>query len=319
MENCCGIEPTKNRLCLVCGSSLFVTMSNIFDSRFGITNTYSIATCTSCGLEQLTPRLAQDELKHLYEAYYNFGGERETRYTSLRHSFIFSCFYRYWMVIDGDISFHSVVGQGRLLDVGCNEGRGLQLYRRNGWIAEGMELNETAANVARNLGFLVHSTTVNDFASPALYDVVVLANVLEHSLNPTEMLRHIKRLLKPNGRIWISCPNSNSLYRTIFGRFWINWHVPFHIVQFSSETLQSVLEASGLSAFSVRYETPALWIAHSIIARISAKAGNPTTLLRNPMLIMLLIAMVRVVCFPLLWLINRLGRGDCLVVTARPS
>lgn len=316
-NNAKNLEPLAQQRCLACSREISITTTDVFDSRFGIPQIYAVATCTSCGLEQLTPLPTQGELKWLYEIYYNFGGERNTAYTSLRHRFLFSALYRYWMAIDGDISFHGVTGSGRLLDIGCNEGRGLQFYRRNGWQADGLELNETAASVARNMGFTVHATIIEDFAPPLPYDVVVLSNVLEHSLNPGEMLRHVKRLLKPSGQVWISCPNSMSIFRSIFGRLWINWHVPFHITHFSPDTLQGVLRSAGFSALSVRNETPALWVAHSIIARLSATPGNPTTLLRNPLLIMLLIAMIRGICFPILWLINRLSRGDCLVATAR--
>ena len=38
-----------------------------------------------------------------------------------------------WLAVDGDISFHSVNGSGRLLDVGCNEGRGMMLFKKNGF------------------------------------------------------------------------------------------------------------------------------------------------------------------------------------------
>ena len=309
------IEPQKQ--CFHCGSALMVSEPDLFDSRFGIPVAYRAAVCSSCGLEQLTPLPTQEELKELYESHYNFGGERDTAYTVLRHYFLFSPLYHLWMAIDGDISFHGVSGRGALLDVGCNEGRGLQFYRRNGWQAEGLELNENAAGVARSMGFTVHTALIADFTPSTLYDVIVLSNVLEHSLNPREMLQHVKRLLKPGGHVWISCPNGNSLFRKIFGRFWINWHVPFHIAQFSPGTLRRVLLDSGFADPTVHQETPALWVAHSLIARLCAEPGKPTTLLRNPLLIMLLIALVRGTLFPLLWLFNRLERGDCLVVAAR--
>lgn len=220
------------------------------------------------------------------------------------------------MAIDGDISFHGVPGSGRLLDVGCNEGRGLLFYRRNGWQAEGLELNENAAAVARAQGFAVHTALIEDFVPEHLYDVVILSNVLEHSLDPLDMLEHVKRLLNPGGQVWISCPNGNSWLRTVFGRFWINWHVPFHIVQFTTSTLESMLQQSGFTSVSVHNETPALWVSHSIIASLYAKQGKPTRQLRNPILIMLLITLIRGTLFPVLLLFNRLNRGDCLVVRA---
>lgn len=303
--------------CLDCSSTLTPIYTDLFDTRFGIRGYYAASRCDTCGLVQLSPLPSQDELKDLYETHYNFGGEHDTTYTSLRHRFLFSPIYRLWTAIDGDFSFHTIQGAGHLLDVGCNEGRGLQFYRRNGWDAEGQELNENAANVARRMGFVVHTTLIENFYPTKLYDVVVLSNVLEHSLNPRQMLTNVHRLLKPGGQIWISCPNIKSLFRNVFGRYWINWHVPFHTVQFSYSTLDNILKESGFECSTIRYVTPGLWVAHSIISFLFAKPGAPTTQLRKTLWIILLLGIARGIFFPLLWAANHLGRGDCLIATAK--
>jgi len=217
-------------------------------------------------------------------------------------------------MIDGDIFFHTVKGTGRLLDVGCNEGRGLLFFRRNGWQADGLEPNMRAAAEARSLDFTVHAMKVREFIPERAYDVVVLSNVLEHSPDPRGMLRHVRGMLNPGGRLWISVPNGDSILRSVFGRSWINWHVPFHVVHFTSRTLGRLLAETGFGGAVVRQETPALWAAQSLIAAACARPGSPTRQLRNPALIGVLILGIRAFLFPLLWLANRFGRGDCLVV-----
>ncbi|HEY5993148.1 MAG TPA: class I SAM-dependent methyltransferase [Gallionellaceae bacterium] len=272
-----------------------------------------------CGLLQTAPLPTQAELNGLYERYYNFGGEKNTRYTRLRARFVNSPLYRAWVAVDGDISFQWKSGQGKLLDVGCNEGRGLEFFRANGYAAEGLELNSRAAEVARGKGFAVYGSTLEGFETTSKYDVVVLSNVLEHSLNPGAMLEHIHRLLNPHGQVWVSCPNSRSWLRSVFGRYWINWHVPFHIVHFSPKTLGEMLAKAGFEVTSMRQETPALWVAHSFIARLFATPGQPTRQLRSAPLVASLILLIRVLLFPLLWLGNLAGRGDCMVVVARKT
>lgn len=306
--------------CISCGEPSVDTVQNsVWDTRFGIGQEYQIRSCANCGLEQTTPLPKQDELNGLYERHYNFGGEQNTPYTQLRARFINSFLYRVWMAIDGDISFHRMTGSGNLLDVGCNEGRGLEFYQSHGFFAEGLELNSKAAEVARSKGFTVHGSTLESFATGKKYDVVVLSNVLEHSLNPGAMLQHIHQLLNPNGQVWISCPNSRSWLRSAFGRYWINWHVPFHVVHFSPETLREVLKKSQFEIVKIWQETPALWVAHSIIAKLFAKPGQPTRQLRSAALVALLILLIRGLFFPLLWLGNLSKRGDCLVVVARKN
>jgi 2-polyprenyl-3-methyl-5-hydroxy-6-metoxy-1,4-benzoquinol methylase len=305
--------------CVSCKASLVDSIADVYDTRFGIEESYTIVNCARCGLEQTHPIPDQNELNRLYETYYNFNGEANTRYTQLREKFINSFLYQIWLAIDGDISFHRMNGSGKLLDVGCNEGRGLEFYQSNGFSADGLELNSNAAEVARNKGFTVYRSTLEGFTTENKYDVVVLSNVLEHSLNPIFMLQHIHRLLNPDGQLWISCPNSQSWLRYTFGRYWINWHVPFHIVHFSPDTLGEVLKKSRFEVVGMRQETPALWVAHSIIARLFAKPGQPTRQLRSASLVASLILLIRGLLFPLLWLGNLGKRGDCLVVVARKN
>jgi SAM-dependent methyltransferase len=291
--------------------------SGLFDTRFGIQGDWEARRCPECGLEQLFPIPTPCDLKGLYERYYNFGGEHDTLYTRLRDRFFNTSLHRLWAFLDGDISFYTYRGRGHLLDIGCNEGRGLEIYASNGYEVEGLELNEKAAAVARGRGFTVHTTTLECFAPDAPFDVAVLSNVLEHSLNPGQMLRDIRRILRPGGKVWISCPNSTSWMRSWFGRYWINWHVPFHIVHFSVDTLERMLRGAGFTGLEIHQITPSLWVAHSAIARLFARAGKSTGQLRNPFLVLGLMLLARLIFFPLLILCNRRGRGDCLIVTAR--
>ena len=303
--------------CIACDSILSIELKDVFDTRFGIKDKYEIGRCPICGTEQILPLPSIMDLKDLYETYYNFGSEKGTIYTGFREYFFSSVLYRFWFIVDGDISFHNQKGSGRLLDVGCNEGRGLSIYQKNGFEAEGLELNEQAAAEARKRGFNVDTDPIETLQPKDPYDIVVLSNVLEHSLDPKDMLTHVARILKPGGQVWISCPNVDSWQCSVFGRYWINWHVPFHIVHFSRSTLTNILKETGFEIQEIRQESPALWVAHSIIVRLFAKFGKPTKQLRNPLLITTLLILIRVLFFPLLWLGNRLGRGDCLVVLAQ--
>lgn len=312
-------EAAANELCILCGSPLEMSISGLADTRFGVPGSYDIYRCAHCGLEETLPRPSASELKRLYETYYNFGGETGTRYTRWREHFFFSFLNPLWSLLDGDISFYQRRGNGRLLDIGCNEGRGLRIYARNGFQVEGLELNATAAAVARSIGFDVHSCLVDEFQPATAYDVAVLSNVLEHSLDPKQMLLDVHRILASNGQVWISCPNSESWLRRVFGRTWINWHVPFHISHFSTATLRELLESTGYGQIQVRQITPAVWVAQSLIAYFFATKGRKNRQLRNPFLTLFFMLLARFVLFPVLWLENKRGRGDCLLIVARKA
>jgi SAM-dependent methyltransferase len=307
----------SDSVCLLCGGSLSeVTARALYDTRFGIPAYWDVHKCGRCGLEHLHPSPSPSDLKQLYERYYNFGGEKNTRYTRLRDLFFSSALHKWWAALDGDISFYSETGAGRLLDVGCNEGRGLGVYAANGFSVEGLELNTAAAAEARKRGFVVHTELLENFRSDKPFDVIVLSNVLEHASDPAAMLRDVRRLLCPGGEIWISCPNARSAMRTLFGNRWINWHIPFHIVHFSPATLESLLRRNGFDQVSTHHISPALWVAMSGIAALFARPGKANRQLHNPALVLIFMLLARVVFFPVLWLANITGRGDCLLVTA---
>jgi 2-polyprenyl-3-methyl-5-hydroxy-6-metoxy-1,4-benzoquinol methylase len=302
--------------CILCGGALKKGLGGLFDTRFGLDGSYEVRLCRSCGLEQTSPIPTLPALKALYESHYNFGGEKDTLYTNLRARFYSSFLYRFWIRLDGDVSFHGSKGTGHLLDIGCNEGRGLNIYARNGFEVEGLELNAAAAAKARETGFKVHMCELADLSADSVYDVAVLSNVLEHSLDPRSMLVNVNKILKPGGKVWISCPNSRSFFRKLFGVHWINWHVPFHIAHFDAESLANLLRETGFSTILIRPISPAIWVTHSIIAKVFARKARPTREIRNPVFVAALLLFVRLALFPALWLTNQCGRGDCLLVAA---
>ena len=292
-------------------------MIGLCDTRFGIEGNYEVRCCIRCGLEQIFPVPESEELRKLYEAHYNFGGEQGTFYTRMREAFLASFWYRIWMRSDGDVSFHSRKGTGRLLDIGCNEGRSMKIFARNGFQVTGLEFSEQAASVARASGFTVHTCALAEYEPATLYDVAVLSNVLEHSLAPKQMLQDAARVLKPGGEVWISCPNSKSWQRSFFKRAWINWHVPFHISHFSAGLLDRWLGCAGCYHVTHRQVSPTAWLASSLLVSVFFRRGKPTRQLRNPILFPLTMAIGKLLLFPFLCAGNRLGLGDCLVVIAK--
>ena len=309
-----ALEPSG---CLLCGGPMVVTLDGVSDNRFGSPGQYRIRVCQACGLGETEPRPDGATLQALYEQHYNYGGESGTTYTSWRQRLLTSALYRWWLWLDGDVSFHAEQGRGRLLDVGCNEGRGLLLYAKGGFTPEGLELNRRAAAAASALGFRVHTVDLADLRVERPFDRVVLSNVLEHALDPRTMLANVCRVLREGGEVWISLPNRRSWLKGLFGRHWINWHVPFHITHFTPETLGRLLVECGFAVVSVQQVTPALWVAQSTIAWAFAGRPDQPQKLRHPLLVPALMLVARFLLFPLIWIANRSGHGDCLVVKAQ--
>jgi SAM-dependent methyltransferase len=304
--------------CLICGREIKTVLTQLSDERFYTAGTYEIWRCWQCGLEQTWPKPNANEMSEIYRRYYNRDCQEAKTYTKIRQRFINSSWYRLWLKLDGDVCFHLRQGKGRLLDIGCNEGRGLGFYSQNGFQAEGLEINEKAAAVARERGFLVHTVPLEQFKPSRLFDVIVLSNVLEHASNPIGMLKDVYRLLQPNGQVWISCPNADSLWRYRFGCHWINWHVPFHLWHFSPKSLEAMVTLGRFRIIEMRTFTPAIWIAQGLSLAMGKKLKLSNSLYRSTAVITTLTIFIRLL-LPLIREKRNSLSGDCLIITARAS
>src|SRR5262249_25060215 len=107
--------------CLLCGGPTTPMLDDVRDNRFGSPGAWTIRHCAVCDVAQTDPLPQLDVLIKLYETHYNYGGEADTSYTSWRERLFRSPLYRWFLAIDGDVSFHAERGSGRLIDIGCNE------------------------------------------------------------------------------------------------------------------------------------------------------------------------------------------------------
>jgi 2-polyprenyl-3-methyl-5-hydroxy-6-metoxy-1,4-benzoquinol methylase len=141
------------------------------------------------------------------------------------------------------------VAGGRLLDVGCGPGLLLDEARRRGYETIGLELSRASARHARDaLGLDVRELALEDFADegdPPGFDVVVLADVIEHLDDPVGGIARCAALLRPGGVLCVVTPDPSSVTARAAGRRW--WgYVPAHTCLLPRMTLRELLAAAGL-------------------------------------------------------------------------
>jgi 2-polyprenyl-3-methyl-5-hydroxy-6-metoxy-1,4-benzoquinol methylase len=138
------------------------------------------------------------------------------------------------------------VGSGRLLDVGCGHGLLLDEARRRGFDVVGLELSRSAALHAREaLGLDVREVPLEEFDSWDSFDVVVLADVIEHLEDPVGAIERCARLLRPGGALCVVTPDPSSLTARMAGSRW--WgYLPAHTCLLPRATLRELLAAQGL-------------------------------------------------------------------------
>lgn len=136
----------------------------------------------------------------------------------------------------------------RLLDVGCGHGLLLDEARRRGYDAEGIDLSARAATYARGrLGLTVREVPLEALGpeEDGRWDVVVVADVLEHLKDPRAAIARLHRLLAPGGALLLVTPDPSSPVARLAGRRW--WgYLPAHTILLPRAALRDLVTETGL-------------------------------------------------------------------------
>lgn len=139
--------------------------------------------------------------------------------------------------------------KGKLLDIGAGTGDFLVVAKKDGWQITGIEPNAKAKAIALNKG-VNFADKLSDLQSYS-FDVITMWHVLEHVPNLDEYILELKRLLKPNGSIFIAVPNFKSFDANYYGRFWAAFDVPRHIWHFSKTAIQKLFAEKEMKVTQV--------------------------------------------------------------------
>jgi len=94
------------------------------------------------------------------------------------------------------------IRKGRTLDIGAGDGLITFLIG-----AEGIDDNAIAIKLAKEKGVNVKNGTAYNLGYPEnSFDNVLMADVIEHLKFPERAIKEIKKVLKPNGKLYITTP-----------------------------------------------------------------------------------------------------------------
>ncbi len=157
----------------------------------------------------------------------------------------------------------------RVLDVGCGTGgQTCAINRDKNNDVVGIEPDPVRAAAARGLGLNIYQGVFDQqfVATYGTFDVIVLADVLEHVADPAQMLALVRGCLRPGGSVIISVPNVahwTVRSRLLFGRFqYAEGGImdATHLRWYTRSTLLALLQHAGFTV--VRIECSAgLWMA----------------------------------------------------------
>lgn len=211
-------------------------------------------------------------------------------------------------------------GKRRLLDYGCGSGWFGHRMRERGWQVTGMDMSAYAVESARNHFKLtvIHGTLPHADIGPESFDVVTLGAVLEHLHWPHRVIGAAVRALTPGGYLVLSVPNVASWGFRFFGSDWFPLELPRHLLHFTPQTLQRLVQMHGLEVTDLRMLGRTNWMRRSLANRHERRCrekNKPNQPARRNYLAA--IGRVRMMQSWLTRWTVWTGQADCLLLVAR--
>lgn len=321
----------KSVRCKICKGKTGIRYRDLYDDRHGYPSSFDLMECFECGFMQTSPQLTIREIGKIYSEYYprsNITSDqvRDAAKNMPDEGTI------YKKGLGGTCHFDTKKGE-RVLDIGSGVGYSLAEIKKLGGMAYGVDPDINAKRIALELKFNFQLGFLEDCRFPKKYfDLITASQVLEHTPDPIGLLISCKKLLKDGGRIRMSFPNTGALYQKLWGRYWLHWHIPYHLNHFNERSLEVLAKKAGLRIAKLETVTPNLWTILQIRSSVSqVRVGQRNTMWdtgeistkkskskRNFMRSTLLkVLPVIEYCLSANRLIDRLGFGESFVVEFR--
>lgn len=300
-----AIEDRILTCCPLCEATDIRELYVARDRHYKIPGLHRVVRCASCALIFLNPMYSDETLASFYPGdYYAY---QEQAKSSPRRELL-----KRLMGYKTGTKDPGFASPGTMLDLGCGSGWFLEKMLSRGWTALGVEISESAAKLGRAKGLDIFCGTLQEANFPSEhFDYVRSNHSFEHINCPHETLEEICRILKPHGKLLIGVPNTRSLSAFLFREYWWYLTVPVHVFNYSAGNLPSLLTRHNFRVEKVSFNSDYHGFVGSLQIWINRSGNRKSTegkVFNNYLL--------RLACQGAVNLIDLLGWGDCIEVTA---
>ena len=228
---------------------------------FTSTKIFDFFECNDCAVSFIHP-MPVHELSNIYPAnYYSFTSMNKSISFRIK-DFIDTVFYKKIL--------KKIPGEKlRALDIGGGTGTLLNSLKKADArinFTQVVDIDTHAKLAAEKNGHHYFCGTIESFTDTALYDVILMLNLIEHVANPREILAKAASLLNKNGVIIIKTPNYKSLDVAVFKKtYWGGLHCPRHWVLFTKNSFQKLSAECGLHTNHFAYTQGAPFWSFSVL------------------------------------------------------
>jgi SAM-dependent methyltransferase len=129
----------------------------------------------------------------------------------------------------------------QVLDVGCAHGYLSRLLKTAGAQVQGVERSEDSKAQLVDASIPTHPTLHDPAIRPQSFDVIVMAEYLEHTLDPLSDLQRARSCLRPHGVLAVTVPNGSQRAVAVYGIKYHSFTAPVHLQVFTLESLRAAI------------------------------------------------------------------------------
>jgi SAM-dependent methyltransferase len=262
-----------NHRCLLCGGDVALPLETIaFGAIWAALERDFSAVFTADQIERLTPashtRLWECDNCHLHYFAPAVPGDPEFYRTLSKNC-------RYYTVKNWDFRTAAarIDARQRVLDVGCGDGKFLELLRQKGITAVGIDTNANAIATLKKRGYEAFCMDLDAYADlhGACFDVVTAVHLIEHIHDVRHFVRNMLRCLQSGGRLIITAPERSRRLRHDLEPLDCP---PHHMSRWSIDQFAVLARQVGSQLISVERELAGMHECRAILRRGIARKGQ---------------------------------------------
>lgn len=244
----------KKYFCIVCHTQQQLEFSY---------ENYKYYRCPECKLVSTYPFPNKSTIIEHYKKRFRKGNYMLLQKFADKYLYIYKTYVK---ILESELARNRITfKKSSILDIGCFTGDFLILLKKRGADVFGLELQEDAIKIGKKrLGDRIIRGDVMDKNTfpKKKFTVISMLGLVEHVMDPVELIRRSYNLLEPNGILLIQTPNSNSFLAKIFRKLWPPYSPIEHIHLFSNKSMKRALEEAGFVNISVKTHWKRLPVAY---------------------------------------------------------
>lgn len=221
--------------CPVCSGQGFLKFIQSYKCIYG---NFSLYECSECNVQFWTP--FKNPGKEWYEMQERYRLNPPKLYRGYHKKFL---------------SLHPYFSKGtRILDLGCGTGEFIAELQKRGCEVWGVDSDIIDIDIAKQYYGLrnVYAMPFDTFFLKndlPLFDIITFFEVIEHLDNPLIFIQNVKRLLKPDGSIFLSTPSRERMFPNLYP-----WDFPpYHLSRWNKKAISKLFNKIGFKIVFIDY------------------------------------------------------------------